>query len=178
MSFNRNDVPHEYTYPASADARGSTRVNHKRRPYYLGPHESPVSYIMFGLWKHRLQETGEPPATKEIRALAEEILATGGVTSSLPSSSRLRPWRVLCALAAAVLLLGLGSIFFSSGSQPKVDDVVLSDSEAEVIRTIRKRIDVTQRTEVGPYDSVAALTEQLIAEGISDGAKHVAGSNF
>jgi hypothetical protein len=75
-------------------------------------------------------------------------------------------------------MVTLGGIFFSSGSQPRVDDVVLSDSEAEVIRAVRKRIDVTQRTETGPYDSVATLTKQLIAEGISDGAKHVAGSNF
>jgi len=178
MSSKRVDVSHEYTYPTSPDARGSTRVNHKRRPYYLGPHESPLSYIMFGLWKHGLQEAGEPPSTKEIRALAEEILASGGVTSGLHRSTKIRVSRVAYALVGLILVVVLGGVFFSSGSVPRVDDVVLSDSEAEVVRAIRKRNDVAMQAEIGPYDSVAGLTEQLIAEGISNGAKHVAGSNF
>ncbi len=72
---NRTDKVHEIQYPTSADARGSTRVNHLRRPYYLGPFESPQSYVMFGLWKHRLIETGQAPETKDLRPLVEQLLS-------------------------------------------------------------------------------------------------------
>lgn len=178
MSSNRVDVSHEYTYPTSPDARGSTRVNHKRRPYYLGPHESPLSYIMLGLWKHGLQEAGEPPSTKEIRALAEEILASGGVASGLHRSTKIRVSSVAYALVGLLLVVVLGGVFFSSGSVPRVDDVVLSDSEAEVVRAFRQRLTIDEEVKSATHSDVAITIKQLLAEGSDGGAKHIAGSNF
>ncbi len=178
MNSNRVDVSHEYTYPTHPDARGSTRINHKRRPYYLGPHESPLSYVMFGLWKHRLQETGEPPSTKEIRALADEILVGGRVASVRPSTSKIRASSVVCALAGVLLLVVLSNIFFSRGSVPKVDDVVLSDSEADIVRAFRQRRFIDEGAQAAAFSDVAITMQQLLSEGSDGGPKHIAGSNF
>lgn len=79
---------HGVKYPSSGDSRGSTRVHHLRRPYYLGPFESPQSYIMFGLWKHHLLETGVAPETKKIRKTVAGLLDTDDLAEDPNTSMR------------------------------------------------------------------------------------------
>ena len=177
MSSNRVDASHDVTYPATSDARGSARIHHKRRPYYLGPHDSPLSYVMFGLWKQHLQETGEPPSTKQIRPLAEQLLAQNKVNAPVATGRQPKTVNILAA-ACVCLTIITGIAIFSSDATPKVDEVVLSESEADVIRTIRARSSVSERIVAGPYDSIAAMTQKLMDEGIADGARHVAGKDF
>ncbi len=178
MSYNKIDSSHEFTYPTSPDARGSTRVNHRRRPYYLGPHDSPLSYVMFGLWKHRLQETGEPPSTKEIRALAEELLSRGTIASTQSPHFWTKPSTILSAIGGVVLCALLVFMIPSSSNPPQVDEFVLSESEADVIRTLRTRSSLDARLESERPDPVAAKLRHLLAEGSESGAKHIASSSF
>ncbi len=120
---SRTDKSHDITYPATADARGSTRINHQRRPYYLGPFESPQSYIMFGLWKHRLMETGEPPETKDLRPLVDRLLGEEPATSETFSTAirKLTSLNFLAACACLSVAIMTTANIFLSLAPAKVD---------------------------------------------------------
>lgn len=175
----RVDRPHEVSYPPSADKRGSTRVNYRRRPFYLGPYDSATSYVMFGLWKHRLLETGEPPSTKELRPIVQSLLAGQPLPEPV---DRRKYWPLAGAIAVCGVLVS-SAIFFaaqilSSARTPRVDDLVLTEVEAEIIRGYRaQNSDLWQRA-TDRDGSIAVLTVDFMEEGSENGLRHISGKNF
>lgn len=160
----RIDKPLRVNYPSAPDARGSARVNYLRRPYYLGPHDSPLSYVMFGLWKQRLEETGEPPTSKEIRPLAEEIL------SARDTVPRVSLWRTAAVVSLVVLLCTSVTAlvnFRSTEIPPVVDGMELSEREFDFVRGMRLAEDrrVAAKPEVTRMVSVADELFRQFDEG-------------
>lgn len=127
----RTDPAHDISYPNLPDARGSARVYHNRTPYYMGPHDSPLSHLVFGLWKHNLSKTGVAPSTKEIRSQVESLLK-GEAIGQKPS----RPKWLMAFFLSLVCVLGgwAGSKFSSTLDSPLVDGIPLSANETEFIR--------------------------------------------
>ena len=127
----RTDSAHDIIYPALPDARGTARVYHNRTPYYMGPHESPASHMVFGLWKHKLVKTGVAPSTKELRLQVDSLLK-GEVNVKRPMRS---VWPMAFFFASACLFCGwLGSRISSTQDSPRVDGISLSANETEFIR--------------------------------------------
>ncbi len=157
----RTDQSHDISYPKSPDARGTARVYHLRAPYYMGPHESPISHIVFGLWKHRLIETGKAPSTREVRAQAETIL-TGEIHRKRP---RYPIWLMGLFFASACVVSGLvGGKISSTTRPPIVDGIPLSANESEFIRGLRVRLDrmaenESRTTAVNDSDLASAIIE-------------------
>ncbi|MCA9131564.1 MAG: hypothetical protein KDA45_00345 [Planctomycetales bacterium] len=195
MSFRstRTDNAHDIRYPSSADARGSTRINYKRRPYYMGPYDSPSSYIMFGLWKHRLLETGEAPTTKELRAIVQHLLhgqsplpPPGKLWSLVASWSRFapsRPWAriALLVLMSTVLLTStflFGSKILSRDRGPQVDQLELSEVEKSFIRGLRAKNLALRQTADSRNGAIAALTVKFKEEGLEYDAPYKSREGF
>jgi hypothetical protein len=131
----RTDDSHNVSYPQSPDTRGSARIYHLRKPYYLGSHDSPLSYVMFGIWKHYLTTQGTPPATATIREQAESVL---GVQ---PEAKK--PWKQRLIMGAALtltLVIGAlaGANFRSTQDSNHVDGIALSANEIGYIRSVRE----------------------------------------
>lgn len=131
----RSDTSHNISYPRSPDTRGSARIYHHRKPYYLGSHDSPLSYIMFGLWKHHLVEYGKALPAPAIREQAEAFL---GIVPS--SKRRLMSVGLMAFSLTLTWLVGawFGATFRSTSSVGHVDGMAISTSEAEFIRGVRK----------------------------------------
>jgi hypothetical protein len=167
---SRTDKSHDITYPATADARGSTRINHQRRPYYLGPFESPQSYIMFGLWKHRLMETGEPPETKDLRPLVDRLLGEEPATSETFSTAirKLTSLNFLAACACLSVAIMTTANIFLSLAPAKVDGDVLTAEETEFIRGRRSYDSEIARLQSGTVPVEAKLTARLLEMGAQD----------
>lgn len=134
MTNSRIDKAQELRYPKSADPQGAASVDHVR-PHYLGPHESPLSYIVFGLWKHRLSETGEAPEVRELRPVAEELLYGKKVI-------RRRVLAGASTLSALVFAMWIGMLtgpmFYTPEHAPQIDGQTLSENEKIFLRNHRK----------------------------------------
>lgn len=165
MKETRLDRSHSVSYPSSPDKRGSARVNLMRRNYYLGPHESPLSYVMFGIWKNQIQLTGSAPSTAEIRPLAEQLLSDGA-----NAVKRARRVRLLAGatglLACAALIVGLN--FRSTLGPPAVDGLVLTQDEMEFVRGIRRSDEAYAKASVGKVARVVSIAKSLMEEGGSN----------
>lgn len=148
-------------YPASADARGSTRVNYLRRPYYLGPHDSPQSYIMFGLWKHRLLQSGKPPKSRDLRPLVDELLAK---EENAPKRRVIPGYALSAGLAIVSLLIGIGlsPMIFSIKNVPVVDGMKLSEEEIAFVRGYRFTNSLALDHPLTDATRVAAKTRTLM----------------
>ncbi len=173
-SLTRSDESHDVSYPTTPDGRGSTRLNYRRRPYYFGPHESPTSYLMFGLWKHYLLETGEAPESNTIRPLVEDLLKV----KPLPTP---RGKRKVCAvvLLATCGLVGLACVvtakIVSRELPPSVDDLALSEGEINIVRGLRQQ-SLAKRQAVGFQEGrmISVIEELIEVEGPgNDHARHV-----
>lgn len=141
----RADDSHNISYPTSADSRGSARIYHLRKPYYLGNHDSPLSYVMFGIWKHHLNECGIPPATADIRERAESVLGVLPNHRSVWSKNWLMGLAVTLALVIGVVA---GANFRSTPNSANVDGIALSANDMEIIRRLRQsRIDYDRKQE-------------------------------
>jgi hypothetical protein len=131
----RTDESHNISYPQSPDTRGTARIYHLRKPYYLGNHDSPLSYVMFGLWKHHLMEQGGAPPTAQIRERAEAFLGI------VPTRRRriLSVGLMAFGLTLTTLIGALvGASFRSTRDSGFVDGIVLSENEMAFIRGVRK----------------------------------------
>ncbi len=161
---SRTDKPHEVRYPTAADARGSTRINHLRRPYYLGPFESPQSYIMFGLWKQRLLETGEAPETKDLRPIVERLVSQPSTFAAVTSHRSFIPAVVFGSLCLSFAMIA-SAIIFSTIRPPEVDNLHLTADETEFIRGMRTSKSAQQASyDAFPASSVAEDTLKLMEE--------------
>lgn len=168
----RLDFAHDLTYPTAPDTRGSTRVNYKRRPYYMGPYESPLSHVMFGLWKHHLQETGEAPSTKEIRPIAEELLQNGAVTlTDKPLQSDRRGYYLAAIGFTLVFFLSLHILF--SPSPITVDGIAVSETEVEFIRGVRLQEAKISNLPARTSEVTSTLADELTNEGLKHGAVQI-----
>jgi hypothetical protein len=153
----RKDEAHTLAYPTTPDSRGSVRIYHQRKAHYLGQHGSPLSYVMFGLWKQGLIEHGEPPASTVIRDQAEKLLRqTVSHRKVLIKRSLVVASITLACLMGAIL----GSTFSSTSRAIVVDGIPLSANENEIIRGIRqqKNLQVTQEQQ-----QAVALGQQVAA---------------
>ena len=130
----RGDEPHNVSYPTTPDTRGTARVYHLRKPYYLGHHDSPLSYVMFGLWKHHLTTKGSVPSTAEIREQAEHLLYIKPPVIRKHASKL-----TMGLLMTLALLIGslVGANFRSSSKSTNVDGIPLSANELDFIRQFR-----------------------------------------
>ena len=172
--ISRTDQAHDLGYPTSADSRGSARVYHMRRPYYLGPYESPQSYVMFGLWKQRLLETNEPCETKDLRPIVDNILSN----SDKPVDSVRRKVipRVVLALTCATTLMmigvAIGRKIPSTIAPALVDGINLTQDETQIIRGVRKNDRNLARASQHPARFIQIM-EELKAEGPEHGRWHI-----
>lgn len=173
MSFQqaRSDRGYQIHYPNAPDARGSTRVHYLRRPYYLGPHESPQSHVMFGLWKHHLIKNGKPPRSKDLRPIVDALLADESTAYETP---RLR--RCLPVAASTLGGLFLGFVFaaaiFSTDMPPKVDGRVLTEDELAFVRGLRDYEEAMQNHPLTNAGRVAGLTRKLMEGENEQGLLH------
>ncbi len=135
-------------YPSSPDTRGSARITYKRKHYYFGRHGSAYSYLLFGLWKARVDKTRELQKSTDLRPLVESILS-----QEPPSPPARHPWLALSLFTSAVTLCIslVAATWIVVGANPKVDNVALSNQELSAIRGIRK----TQ----GSFDRRLATTD-------------------
>lgn len=174
----RTDKAHTISYPTTADKRGSTRVNHRRRPYYLGPYDSPASYVMFGLWKHHLMETGEAPSPKELRPIVHSLLSQQPLPRQSPNRWK---WLAASGLTSAVILavaILFAAKILSSDSFRTDDEIVLTETEAAIIRGYRAQSLGLWQNANDRSGSIAALTVEFMEEGTADGLRHISGKNF
>lgn len=131
----RSDDSHNISYPSTPDSRGTARIYHLRKPYYLGNHDSPLSYVMFGLWKHHLTTEGKVPPTAQIREQADALLNA----NQAQSKQWHRNWIMGLALTLAMLIGGLaGANFRSTQDSTHVDGIALSANEVAFIRNVRE----------------------------------------
>lgn len=130
----RADESHNVSYPQTADTRGTARIYHMRKPYYLGSHDSPLSYVMFGLWKHRLMTSGEAPPTASLREQAEAFLAV-----TPPRRKRMLAIGLMAFSLSFTTLIGsmIGYSFRSTPAPTDVDGIALSPREKDFIRGVR-----------------------------------------
>jgi hypothetical protein len=174
---SRTDRAHELQYPSTADARGSTRVNHLRRPYYFGPHDTPQSYVMFGLWKHLLLTEGEAAETKDLRPLVDEFLGKKPSPAEPESKARFIPSMVLSSVLLCSALLCAVAIF-SSNRAPTVDDKVLTATEMDFIRGMRQEnANLQHDLDLIQANDLVALTNKLVSAGAKHGPQKLHGSD-
>lgn len=130
----RNDDSHNVSYPQTPDSRGTARIYYHRKPYYLGNHDSPLSYVMFGIWKQHLQNDGKIPPTSQIREQAESVL---GPQTAKPKQWH-QYWIMGLGLTLACLVGGLvGAGINSTVESSRVDGITLSANEVTYIRKVR-----------------------------------------
>lgn len=178
IGTSRTDNPHDISYPPAADKRGSTRINHKRRPYYLGPYDSPASYIMFGLWKHQLLESGEPPSCKDLRPIVQNLLSDQSI--AVPVSRRGYWIATISVLLSTVLVFAfIWTIeILSRDSVPHVDNVVLSKTETEIIRGYRAQQLGIGQNAIDLGESIATLMVEFKEEDPINGIRHISEKSF
>ncbi|MEZ6137898.1 MAG: hypothetical protein R3C53_23670 [Pirellulaceae bacterium] len=160
----RADRPHEVQYPTAADARGSSRINIGRRQYYLGPYDSPQSYVMFGLWKQRLLTSGEVPDTKDLRPLVDAFLSAEAPPPPTPRGHKSIPSLLIGAICLSLAIV-TAAFIFSTSPTPSVDDQVLTANEIEFVRGIRKVQVVKAKASGEAGAKTARFLEQILGEG-------------
>ena len=153
----RTDDSHNVSYPQSPDTRGSARIYHLRKPYYLGSHDSPLSYVMFGIWKHYLTTQGTPPATATIREQAESVLSV--------QLDAKKPWKQRLIMGAALTLtLAIGALaganFRSTQDSNHVDGIALSERDVAMIRHLRT---TRERNEEAQQKLLQEKTPELLS---------------
>ncbi|MFO0942852.1 MAG: hypothetical protein U0930_19110, partial [Pirellulales bacterium] len=130
----RSDNSHNVSYPHTPDSRGTARIYYLRKPYYLGNHDSPLSYVMFGIWKHYLTSEGKVPPTAQIREQAEALLNA----DQADSKQWHRNWIMGLALTLAMLVGGMvGANFRSTQDSSHVDGIALTENELSFVRNYR-----------------------------------------
>lgn len=127
-------------YPIQSDTRRAARVAFRRKVYHLGPFESPISYVVFGMWKQRLIKTGIAVPTKELRPLAKAALK-----GELPKPPRkINSAWFLAVVVVGFLLLAFanyqGYRYFSTYKHPVVDGVPMSARELSAFRRTREAV--------------------------------------
>ncbi|MEM1070814.1 MAG: hypothetical protein AAGI63_18055 [Planctomycetota bacterium] len=122
-------------YPPKADANGTAKKYYRRRAYYFGRHNTPESLILFGEWKRRLIETGEPPEVKTVRVDLEHSLEA----REKGRKYRAFIWPAVTALSSCLLATTITAsvMIFSTNNVVKVDGKTVSPEELSVIRGMR-----------------------------------------
>lgn len=161
----RSDESHNVSYPQTPDSRGTARIYHLRKPYYLGNHDSPLSYVMFGIWKHHLTTEGKVPPTAQIREQAESIFEA----NHAQSKQWQRAWIMGLALTLATVIGGLaGAKIRSTQDSNHVDGIALSANELSFIRKIRegnqRQADAHKATEARVPELFAAIQEGRLTQ--------------
>ena len=121
-------------YPPKADANGTAKKYYRRRAYYFGRHNTPESFILFGEWKKRLVETGEPPEVKTVRVDLEHSL--GERQRKFPAYV----WPLVTAFSSIILAASITAsvMIFSSQGIAKVDGIPITTEESLIIRGLRQ----------------------------------------
>jgi hypothetical protein len=167
---NRVDDSHDLSYPTAPDKRGSTRVNYRRRHYYLGPHDSPLSHVMFGMWKHQLLQTGVPPDAKDLRPMAEKLLEESARTEVVPEASTQNRLGYFLAIAGFTLSFALLLKIWFSDPPARVDGRTLSEIEIQVVQALRMNEEAFRKK--AESQSLPGVIMQLSQTGAQDGALH------
>ena len=154
---SRQDSSHDLRYPDAPDGRGSTRVHHLRRPYYLGPFESAQSYIMFGLWKHYITEEGQPLGSNQLRTMVDELLEK----SPPPEQKKSRLFPAVSVGLLCCSILGAAGIL-STRETTKVDGISMSVDERDFIRSVRK---LQLSNDKAKLERIAHRVVKLMEEG-------------
>jgi len=168
--------PSELTYPDKPDANGYAKKYFKRRAFYFGAHNSPESFLLFGEWKRRLVENGEPAEVKQIRKeLAHQGLPGPHGPLSAREGQQPIQYAMYASVAASVLFAWalLDRYFFSSTTGPTVDGITLTNEEIDFVRGIRRhKVDI-KSAQQGQGEKNSALLMQLLQEGPDDGKKYL-----
>lgn len=153
----RSDDSHNVSYPQTPDSRGTARIYYLRKPYYLGNHDSPLSYVMFGIWKHYLTTEGKVPPTAQIREQADALLNA----EQTDSKQWHRNWIMGLALTLAMLIGGMvGANFRSTQDSSHVDGIALTENEVSFVRRVREG---TQRQANAKKDAESRVPELYAA---------------
>ncbi len=157
-------------YPPKPDANGTAKKYYRRRAYYFGRHNSPESLILFGEWKRRLIETGEPPEVKTVRIDLEH---------SMEKNERVRkvrlylwPTATVASSIALAVAITVCVVIFSTRDLPRVDGRPLTAEEMLFVRGLRQHyanVDDTTRTQP---ERIADLYARLKDKGPFDGPLH------
>ena len=163
-------------YPPKADANGTAKKYYRRRAYYFGRHSSPESFILFGEWKRRLVETGEPPEVKEVRL---------DLKHTMERQEKVRQYRVYLWPAATVLssvviamTITAAIVIFSSQTVPEVDGKPLTVEETLFVRGLRQHGANTQKESREQPGQVADLYTRILEMGPNDGPLHESKLDF
>ncbi len=160
----------DLSYPAKADANGTAKKYYRRRAYYFGRHSSPESFMLFGEWKRRLIETGEPPEVKTVRV---------DLKHSMERQERFRQYRVYLWPAATVLssivlaiAITAATSIFSTQTVPEVDGTPLSVEETLFVRGLRQHGGMNAEFTVEQPKRIAENYEKIMQLGPNDGPLH------
>ena len=166
----------DLSYPAKADANGTAKKYYRRRAYYFGRHSSPESFMLFGEWKRRLIETGEPPEVKTVRV---------DLKHSMERQERFRQYRVylwpgatvLSSIVLAIAITAATSIF-STQTVPEVDGTPLSVEETLFVRGLRQHDASSRRASREQPGEVAEIYSRIMELGPNDGPLHESDLDF
>ncbi len=179
MKHVRTDAAHEsYSYPTSPDTRGSTRVRTTKKHYYFGPHDTPESYVLFGLWKHRLEIDGKAPEAKTLRPLVKELLESSpGAEKRYARNMMMKAGGLAACLAFVVIATVLSTNAFwkfSTAETTAVDGIELSEREVVLVQSLRRAESkqIARIQSVEHVEKMAALFANLKKEGPTH-ARHV-----
>jgi hypothetical protein len=168
--------PSELTYPDKPDANGYAKKYFKRRAFYFGAHNSPESFLLFGEWKRRLVENGEPAEVKQIRKeLAHQGLPGPHGPLSAREGQQPIQYAMYASVAASVLFAWalLDRYFFSSTTGPTVDGITLTNEEIDFVRGIRKHKGLQDNAVGTRASEIASLADKLLEEGPESAAKYL-----
>ncbi|MEM8669870.1 MAG: hypothetical protein AAGG48_20255 [Planctomycetota bacterium] len=152
-------------YPPKADANGTAKKYYRRRAYYFGRHNTPESLILFGEWKRRLIETGEPPEVKTVRVDLEHSLEA----REKGRKYRAFIWPAVTALSSCLLATTITAsvMIFSTNNVAKVDGKVLTGEEVLYLRGYRNYNGLVQAVTRGSHDEerIAEIYKGLLESG-------------
>lgn len=157
-------------YPPKADANGTAKKYYRRRAYYFGRHNTPESFILFGEWKRRLVETGEPPEVKTVRIDLEHSI------NERARGSKIRPyvWPAVTAVSSMLLAASITAsvLIFSTVAVPMVDGQPLTTEEALIIRGVRRYEGTARAVSRNRAARLPEIYSRVLKLGPNDGPLH------
>ncbi|GAB5402843.1 MAG: hypothetical protein Aurels2KO_10740 [Aureliella sp.] len=150
----------EISYPIQADIRGIARITYNRKSVYLGPFDSPQSYITFGLWKRHLLETGKSAQASSLRPLVDAAMNAEPYRPPKPLNTA---WFILAVFLGLTLIAAanyFGYQYYASVKPTEIDGVPMSEMELNGIRKVRKYAAPDERSPHLPPRPTAAMRSE------------------
>ena len=171
----RTDSSHtgtDLSYPTKPDNKGYAKKWYAQRFYYFGLHNTAESFVLFGEWRKRLIETGEPPSVKELKA----ELRTSHPAGDEPSESvwpRVARYAAVALLAAAISSVATKT--FSTPSDFVVDEEfgVITEDDRKILRGHRRFGDSLANVQTshpgGAVEERIAARQAALMKGVKHG---------